>query len=157
MPHQLKTGNLETIKDLINGALSMGPFTELPIGGLTLIFTAPAATVTFSGAVGSILSAKQIAAEINAVVALAGYAQFRSYDYGPHETSRVGDGKVIPRGLIAIQADAGFTINFTGTANALLNLSTVATTVSAGLVPAVKIIGFTQGPSVGQLCIIISP
>lgn len=157
MPHQLKTGNVETIKDLINGALSMGPFSELPLGGLTMIWVAPVATVTFPGAAGAILSARQIADAINGTAGLAGYAQFRSYDYGPHETSRVGDGKVVPKGVIVLQADAGFTVNFTGTANALLGLSTSVTTVSAGIVPAAKITGFTQGPAPGQLSIIISP
>lgn len=157
MPHQLKTGNIETIKDLINGAITLGPFSELPLGGLTMIWTAPAATVTFPGAAGAMVSAKGIADAINAVGALTGYAQFRSYDYGPHETSRSGDGKLIPKGLVVLQADGGFTVNFTGTANALLGLSTVVTTVSAGIVPAAKIIGFTQGPAPGQLCIIISP
>ena len=34
---------------------------------------------------------------------------------------------------------------------------TTVATVSAGIVPAAKIIGFTQGPAPGQLCIIISP
>jgi hypothetical protein len=157
MPHQLKTGTIDTIRDLINGAVLIGPYGQLPLGGLTMIWTAPAATVTFPGAAGAMVSARQIADAINGTVGLAGYAQFRSYEYGPHETNRDGGGKVVPKGTVALQADGGFTINFTGTANALLGLSTVATTVSAGIVPAAKIIGFTQGPAPGQLCIIISP
>jgi hypothetical protein len=157
MPHQLKTGTIESIRDLINGTVTLGPFTELPLGGLTMVWTAPAATVTFPGAAGAMLSARQIADAINAAAGLTGYAQFRSYDYGPHQTSRIGDGKLIPRGVVALQADAGFTVNSTGTANALLGLSTTASTVSAGIIAAAKIIGFTQGPAPGQLCIIIAP
>jgi hypothetical protein len=156
MPHQLKTGTPETIQDLINGALALSPFGELPLGGLTLVFSNPAATtVTFPGAAGAMVTVKEAVAAINGTGGLSGVASLRTHPNSSSE--RRQNGQPIAPASIVLTRDAGFTIAMTGTANALLKLSTTADTVSAGLVAAAKITALSAGPVPGQLAIIISP
>lgn len=156
MPHKVITGTPETVEDYINGRFVSNPVPaqDLAVGGLTLIFTAPAATVTFTAGNKTLA---QVVAEINGTAGLAGIASLRAADQGPHTTSRPGDGKLIAQQRLVLGLDAGFTLNFTGTANSLLGINLTAAFVSAGLIAASKITGFTQGPAPGQLCLIISP
>ncbi len=155
MPHKIVTGTRETLEDHINGTAlgSPVPTQNLPVGGKTLVFTTPAVTVTFSGALGAPLSLATVVSEIN--TALSGtVASVRANDYGPVTTNRDGDAKVVPKQRLALQRDAGLVLDGTGTALADLGLSAFT---SAGIIPIAKISGMTGGPSVGQLSLIVSP
>lgn len=155
MPHQLKTGTPESIQDLLNGSLVLGPFAELPLGGRTLIFTTPAATVTFPGALGAMVSVKDAVAAINATGGLSGVASMRTHQNSGTQT--LSTGKPAPMGMIVLQRDAGFEIDDPGTANPFLGLSASVPTISAGLVAASRILALSAGPVPGQLAVIISP
>jgi hypothetical protein len=155
MPHKIIVGTRETLEDYINGATLGNPIPtlDLPVGGKTLVFTTPAVTVTLSGAVGSFMSLAAVVTEINAAVGST-VAVSRAYDYGPHTTSRAGDGRLIPKQRLVFQRDAGLALDGTGTALADLGLSAFT---SAGIIPIAKISGMTGGPSFGQLTLIVSP
>ena len=155
MPHKIVVGTRETLEDYINGTIVGNPVPsiELPVGGKTLIFTTPAVTVTFSGALGSKLTLATVISEINTALG-ATVASPRANDYGPVTTNRDGDTKVVPRQRIVLQRDAGLALNGAGTAVALLGLSAFT---SAGIIPIAKISGMTAGPSFGQLVLIVSP
>ncbi len=150
--------NLQGIEDLLNGCLILGPFDSkpgLPLGAKTLIFSTPAATVTFSGSAGALLTPEQIQDEIENTVGLSGYSRYRGEQSGPrYSQSPLG---VIHRQLIIIQKDTGFTIDKDGTANPILGLSTTADIVSAGVIAAAKIAGFSQGSTPAHYAIIIAP
>lgn len=155
MPHAVHTGTVETIQDLINGTLAGNAVSarELPLGGKTIVFTTPAATVTFTGAPNAPKTLAAAAAEIEAQAATV-VARTRASDTGPHTTSRDGDGKLMAKQRLSLQRDTGFA--YSG-GTALADLGLPPTHTSDGLVAAARIIGFTQGPVAGQLVIIISP
>jgi hypothetical protein len=154
MPHKIITGTPETVEDYINGRYVGNPVQtrDLPVGGLTLILTNPANTITFSAGLKTL---QQVVAAINAVV--PGFATVRASDHGPQTTNRDGDGKLVPKQRLVFTRDAGFTLAETGTANAILGINISAPFVSAGIIPQAKLAGFTQGPAPGQLCLIIAP
>jgi hypothetical protein len=155
MPHKVITGTPETVEDYINGRFVGNPVPaqDLAVGGLTLIFTTPALTVTFTAGNKTLA---QVVAEINAAAA-ATIAALRFADQGPHMTNRPGDTKVVAQQRLVLFRDAGLTLADTGTANVLLGINLTAPFISAGIIPQAKLAGFTQGPAPGQLCLIIAP
>jgi hypothetical protein len=67
--YQIFSGTKQGIEDFLNGNLVASMRRGgLPVGGLTLEFTTPVATVTFPGAAGTMLSAEAIRDAINAVI-----------------------------------------------------------------------------------------
>jgi len=155
MPHKIIIGTRETLEDHINGTALGNPIPTygLPVGGKTLVFTTPAVTVTFSGALGSLMTLASVVSEINTALG-ATVASVRANDYGPTITNRDGDTKVVPKQRLALQRDAGLALDGTGTALADLGLGAFT---SAGIIPIAKISGMTGGPSLGQLTLIVSP
>ncbi len=150
MPYSIIAGTPVTLTRYLNGAKETpAQFSSLPIGAKTLIFSAPAATVTFSGAANAVLDIADIVAEINATVGLTGIASFEQHQQYPQPSVRVAFGGVV------LRRTAGFTIASTGTANELLGFSTTADTVSAGDVTAANIIAFTDASTDGHYALII--
>lgn len=154
MSYKILSGNVESILDQLNGVVSLPIYSRsgLPIGGRTLIFSSPAVTVTFSGAVGDIRTPTEIVSEINSAIGST-IATRVNIQNAPAVNNPEVDALV----NVKLQRDAGFTISSAGTANPYLKLSTTANTVSAGIVPQVKIAGFNQGISNGHLCVLIAP
>lgn len=67
--YRIFSGTKQGIEDFLNGRLVAAMRQRgLPVGGLDLVFTTPVATVTFPGSGGSMVSAADIAAAINAVI-----------------------------------------------------------------------------------------
>ncbi len=157
MPYVLYQGDKRTIEDILNGRLSLRPIPNkgLPLGGLTLIFNSPAATVTFTGAAGALVTPDQIVTDINAVVGLAGVARHRA-DPGGQIASNNSDSSVSYDRIVELQLDAGLNIDTAGTANALLGLSTTADTVRA-LIPQNKIAALTNGSASGMYALLVAP
>jgi hypothetical protein len=157
MPYQIIIGTVETIKDRLNSALVLGPYLgDLPVGGRTLIFASPMATVTFSGAAGALLSVEDIAAEINATVGLSGTASTRRYEYG----TAVNNPSVRVSRLLVLQRDGGFTLDKDGTANPYLaGLPTASDEdlVQPGAVEATDVVTVNQGTSPGHLILVLAP
>lgn len=146
MWYKVFSGLESDIRDLLNGAVNTGPLNSvgIAVGGLTLIFTVPAVTITLSGTLGSTRTPAQIVADIlggSDVVAEARYAAGV-----PGTTTR--DCR------ITLWRSGGFTLAKTGTANALLGLSTSAATVSTPFDPA-KIVALSQGTLEGKLVVIV--
>lgn len=127
------TSDHRKLLDKLQGSIYLEktfPKEGLPLGGLTLIFTAPTSvTVTFPGAAGAyVTAAAALAAILAAVTGLRGI--LRSEDAGRNQD-------VTPGGVaqaIVLQHDTGISISSTGTANALLALSTTAATTKAPVV-----------------------
>ena len=70
MWYEVISGTENEVRDKINGAIYVGPISTagVAVGGLTLEFSDPASTVTFSGSLGDVLTPQQIFAEILAEV-----------------------------------------------------------------------------------------
>jgi hypothetical protein len=130
------------IADLLNGAIVSTPFPArvgLPVGGRTIVFTTPAVTVTFSGAVGTYLSAQQIMAQINA--AIPSSAKLRKKDdRGPDNSSGTADVYI----SLVLALDAGLVID-EGTALPFLKLGRLTQT----LVDEADIIAFSPDATPG--------
>lgn len=154
MPYRIIVGDVEYLQDYLNSALVLGPFLKsgLAVGGLTLIFNAPAATVTFSGSLGAILSMSDIVSEINAQV--AGLASIRSY---PQSGAGVPNPNVNPYMRLFFQRDAGFTLDAAGTANAFFGFSTSVDTVNTGAINSTKLVSIGQGSVQGMLIAVTAP
>lgn len=79
MPYKLLTGDTGAVVRALNGTVSLGPFRDplhIYVGGRSLVFNNPVATVNFSGSVGDALSVFQVQNEINAVI--GGLARLRN-------------------------------------------------------------------------------
>jgi hypothetical protein len=145
--HQvIPCASTQAVSDAINGTIMLGrPIKAretLPLGGLTLVFTTPARTVTF-GSPGDKFTMKEVAEEIKTA-----HADFSTF---------VIVVRPVPDNIgytVAIQNDTGFTIDNVGTANSLLGLSTTEDTVSEGLVPFADF-SVTQGNYPGHYLVII--
>lgn len=109
--------SLETLHDVLNGVLHIGPisFRGSAVGGLELVFSNPGVSVLFPGSQGDVLSIRGIAAELSVIGEVA---------------IRVIRGR--DAAYLAMWRDGGFTISPTGSANPLLGISTGQSTVSAG-------------------------
>lgn len=123
--HQVHVcANRDEVSDLINGARTTKAHNKpLPLGGLTLIFSNPARTVTF-GVTGETFTAQQVAAEIHDA-----HSDFDTFNITSPAVPNGQAGMARTR----IQNDSGFTIDKDGTANALLGFSTTEDTVSEGM------------------------
>lgn len=155
MPYQIFRGTIQDCEDRLNGVLQLGPFpaSGLPVGGLTLIFTAPSSTtVTFTGSGGSLRTFAQILADITSQLSAVNPKR-RGYDYGPHISTRAG---VDPKLLLVLQHDTAITLASTGTANAVFGLSTTATT-SVAAIAAADAIHFGPDATVGHYYLVIAP
>jgi len=142
MAYDVLAGDAKTLADRLNGTKLLGPFPAqgLPLGALTLIFSDPAATVTFDGSSGALVTAVAAAADIQA-----------SFSSAVLELRR--DNAQL---YIAIWYGDGYTIDKDGTANALLGLSTTEDTVSEGAVDVTRIRGFSQAATGGHYSLILS-
>ena len=154
MGYKTYVADLQGVEDILNGSILLGPFSSrgLPVGAKTLVFTTPAATVTFSGAAGAYLTPDQIVTEINAVV--AGLAKRRNLPPVGPRYSNQPDSKRMGEQPLALQRDAGITLGNAGTGNALLGLGG-APVISAGKVLAAKIVGFSQGSMQAHYALVI--
>lgn len=142
MYYEIVTGTEREISDRINGAITLGPIPlgGAPLGGLTVIFNDPAATVTFPGAAGALVSPAAVAAELLGVSGLS--VELRNGGPGgPYNAQQY---------YLSIRRTDGFTIDSAGTANAQLGLSTSADTVSQGADSFSAVVSFTQGATKGQ-------
>lgn len=145
MPYRvIPCSNAQDVADELNGTRLIGPVptTGLPLGTLTLVFTSPAATVTFTGVAGAIRLPSQIVSDIKGTVGLTAL----------QISLRNINGEI----WIAIQLDAGFAIDNTGTANSLLKIPSAGVTGPAAIAEA-KIKGFAQGALLGQYVLVIAP
>lgn len=156
MSYEVFLGDRQGVDDRLNNSLVIGPFpsTGLPIGAKTLIFNVPAGTVTFSGAANAVLTVDQIIAEIKAAQPTLTVTK-RVIQNATKQSATISGGAPVTPVAIVIHLTSGFTISSTGTANALLGLSTTANTVRAAAVAIAKIAGFTNGSTPGHYCLII--
>lgn len=130
-------GSEQDITDYLNDTKIRGPFrtSGLAVGGKTLIFSTPVATVTFTGVVGATRTLAEIIAQVEGAVS--------GMDVSARTVnSSAGQGI---RQLLAFLRDGGFTLSSTGTANALLGFSTTASTVQTP-VNSRLISGFSSAP-----------
>jgi hypothetical protein len=124
--------------DLLNNAKMIGPFpwSGLAVGGKTLIFTEPVATVTFAGAADAVLTLSAIITAIKVAVA------------GIHVDSRAyAGGASGPDGVqkyLSLYKDGGLALAANGTANALFGLSVSDPTTVKPPVPGNNIKGITR-------------
>jgi hypothetical protein len=156
--YELFTGDRVATEDRLNGAVILGPFPSdgLPIGGLTLIFTAPAETVTFSGAAGSLLTLAAIVSEINAGSTVEA-ALRKVENQGPAYSTTPGGGRpVVQMQIVLRPPSAALGIDKDGTSNPVLKLSTAADMTAKAPVAAEDIIGFSQSAGVGSYALIIN-
>lgn len=157
MAYEVFVGDRQGIEDRLNGTLVLGPYpnTGLPLGGLTLIFATPAATVTFSGSPGANKTVDEIMAEIELAAATIVTTKRTAHNSLQYSASPNGGGPVVQM-LIALRLDAGITIDKDGTANPLLKISTVADTVGRPAADPADIISFGQGLTQGHYAVIIN-
>ncbi len=145
MTYRCKIGTERDIENLLNNALVLGPVpaNSNPIGGLTLIFNTPAATVTFPGSAGAHVTVPQMVVALSAVSGLI----VQTVPLGGNNAGGADYGIVIYRA-------AGLVIDSAGTANAALGLSTsVDTTKAAPLDPA-KVIAVSPGSIPGHYLLV---
>ncbi len=154
--NQLVTGTARTLEDYLNGTYVARavPVVGLALGALTLDFTTPAVTVTFSGAPGDVFTLNAALAEIVAQTGSDTLVTLRASAQNP-STDVLG--VMTAYRHLVVQDDAGFEIAETGTANALLGIITAVPIVSAGIIDKARIIDFTSGPAFSQLCVAIAP
>jgi hypothetical protein len=151
MPYSIIYGTPEIIAERLNGYLRFGtlPKEGLPIGGLTLIFTSPAAaTVTFPGALNAMVTPAQVATAITAGVAGA-TAKMQSAEAGG------GLSGVVSLQLL-IEAAAGVAITAAGTANTAFRLSTTTATAAVPIAAA-KVLGFGPENLTSRFFALIAP
>ena len=151
MPYTVISDTRQGLDDRLRGATSLGPFTAagLPLGTLTLEFTTPLATVTFSGALNDVRTLAEIVDEINtALGSTVVIARPR-----PTLPSLTGT----QRFDLIVFRDAGFTIAETGTANVLFGLSDAVPTVNTGSMDPTRVVGLATGSTPGHYAVIIAP
>lgn len=148
MSYAVYTGVESSILDRLNNPVVL-PFSSagLALGGLTLIFSNPSHTITFSGAAGAVKTIGQVIAAITAanssiLMEVRGAQQFQGSPAGRQL-------------YLVIWRSAGFTISAAGTANALLGLSTTAATVSVGGVDPSAITAFSEGATEGHYALVL--
>lgn len=147
----------DSLKEQLGSALSYGPLApRLPVGGRTLIFATPAATVTFSGSVGSYLTLETIVAEIIAVAPTTN-PRLKNIAGGEVVRDRPVGAAAGKKRMLIFQLDTGLVIDKDGTANPYLKIPTDADTTSGAAVAAAKIVGFSQGTTPGQYLVLIAP
>jgi len=157
MPYEVYVGTKQGIEDRMNGAFVMGPFRNsgLPIGGLTLIFATPAATVTFTGSAGEVRTLDQIIADIVAQAPTLAVSKRRADNAAPARSVTPAGGRPDPEYNIVVGLVSGITIDKDGTANPLLVLPVAADTVVRPGVAPTKLLGFSQGSTPAHYAIVI--
>lgn len=155
MAYEVFIGNRQGTEDRLNNVLLLGPFPDsgLPVGGKTLEFTSPLATVTFGGSAGAIRTMADIMSDLAAQVTGLVVSKRRNQNAGPAGYNHAS-GRLDPQVLLVLSHASGFTIASTGTANADFGLSTDADTARGAPVGTTKIVGFTVEVS-GHLATII--
>lgn len=152
MPYTRFFGTADELMDRLNGAVTIViPANEVPLGAKTLIFTSPAATVTFSGTDGELLSTKQILDDIVAALP-PGTVLSRS------NSAFIATGSAVsPSIAISVSAVAGgATLSPAGTANPILSLDTSAPLVGVSVDPT-KIILIEMASQSTHYILIIAP
>lgn len=131
MWYELLTGTEPELRDAINSAVTLAPLSSagVPVGGLTLIFSNPALTITFSGAAASLLTPKQVMDQLVAGLSGSSAALRRGVPLqGTYQDY-----------VLSFWNEAGFTLSASGTANAALGIT--GTPTCRG--PA-TVVGFTK-------------
>jgi hypothetical protein len=156
MPYKSIVADLQTITDRLNGAVIFGPFPNngIPAGGLTISFTAPAATVTFSGSAGDMLTITEVVDQLRTQLNAAGVARVSKrslHNQGNGITTDNAGGPANAMVSIVITATE-VVIEPGGTADSLFG---IAGTINANEVDPAKIYGFSQGTHPGYFVILI--
>lgn len=151
MSYKIYVGNERLTQDRLNGAKEIGPFSSLGanVGGKTVIFTTPSATVTFTGAAGAFRTVTEIIAQLKAGVA---GLQVELRELGSQQNTNPATKKQV---VLSLWYTGTFTISKNGTANALLGIDTDADTVSTGPVASTKIHGFAPASSQGTYALVL--
>lgn len=151
MPYSIIYGTPETIVERLNGYLRFGtlPKDGLPVGGKTLIFTTPAAaTVTFPGALGAMVTPAQIVTAIQAAVA-GTTVKAKSAEAG-------GGLSGVVSFQILIESATGVVVTAAGTANQLFGLSATSPT-SVLPIASTKVLGFGPENLTSRFFALIAP
>lgn len=151
MPYSIIYGTPEIIAERLNGYLRFGtlPKEGLPVGGMTLIFTTPAAaTVTFPGAAGAMVTPAQIAAAIQTAVA-GTTVKMKSAEAG-------GGLSGVVNLQVLIESATGVALTAAGTANQKFGLSTTAATSSLPIT-STKVLGFGPENLTSRFFALIAP
>lgn len=124
MTYQRYTASPESVIDILNNALVLGPFPQrgLAIGKQQLVFSEPSATIDFPGDEGAHVSLSEF------VVALREKVQglrvdLRDVSGQPHQRR------------LSLARDGGFTIGKGGSANKVLGFSSTDDTVNRAPIP----------------------
>lgn len=152
--YSIVQGKTQTFLDQLNRGTKLGPFDSagVAVGGKTLIFNDPVATVTFSGSLGDLMTPAEIISEIKAASGLGVLTiQVRGDQQGPSTSNPVSR-----RVYLLVTATDGFVIDSAGTANADLGLSTSVDTTNVGPVPSTQIKGFVQQVNDGVFAALLS-
>lgn len=156
MPYAVRTVNESPrLQDVLNQAVQLGPFprTGLAVGGKTLIFNTPSATVTFSGSLNAVKTLSEIAEELrDGVSGLA--VEIRP------ATERLPDAAHTFYSYLAFWRDdgsgtAGTVVDAAGTANADFGLNTGADTTWPGPLPPFNVVAVGPGPAPGSLIVVL--
>lgn len=133
MPYAIKFCDHIMLSDTLNGARVLGPFTRdgLPIGGKTLVFSDPSATVTFPGEEGSVVTFGDVARTLREQVPDLRVEPRR------HRANH-GDSAAAAH-FLSISRDKGFTLGGDGTANEALGFSGDEELKNTGLFPKAQI------------------
>jgi len=120
----------DQLTDIVNNAMELGPFrwSGTPLGGKTLIFSDPTATVTFPGAADALVTVPQLIAAIREQLPDM-HIDVRDSTNGPQTPG------LLER-YISLYRDGGFTLSKDGTANSLFRLKTDAETKNKAPFPA---------------------
>lgn len=149
MAFELFRGTATEISDRLNGAVLLGPYSPLGLGlgGLTLNFSSPAVTVTFPGGPGQVLTPAQFMAAIQDEIP---DVHFSMRSENANTPAQPLTHRVI---RLALWRDAGFSIANTGTANAVLGITTL---VAPGVVERSKVVGMSQSPLSDSYILVLS-
>lgn len=144
--YQLIDGRKRDVLNRLRGALVMGPLTTtLPVGGLDLVFTSPAVTVTFSGSPGDRLTLAQIKAQIEAASASL-KCEIQSVSTGTNHIHSAPTA-VVPVAFLTVFSTTGTctlnAVHATSTAAPYLGLPNAS--VSAVGIAKANIVSFSQG------------
>lgn len=147
-------GSISDLAEKLSGTIysrPLDPSVTYDLEGLTLVFTTPSATVTFSDNGGSEFTLAEAVAEINAVLTTNGTAFLKHYGQAP-ELKR-------PALTLNFNGASGITLSHTGTANELLGLSTTSGDSSLSGAPIAKdrIIGVSPGSHEAKWGALIGP
>jgi hypothetical protein len=154
MPYIVIKGPAQHVVDTLNGAIEFGvvPQKGLPVDGLTLIFTTPAQTVTFTAAdPGGLVTPDEILDQLQ--TALTGVTvTYRS-------VSTAGGRGVSPGGVgrtLVLQLDTGLELADNGTANDAFGVPADGLTGSAMVAPE-RLLAFGPENLTAQYYALVGP